>query len=400
MLSELKYRDIYDLEKDSPLPEVDSLSDEAYRNARISYIKGVNHKQDQSPKQVPPKDGSYEISGQEEKQLEVSHRWEGTLESANMNISELRPDSNIKMRPLRAIADAHEGWVRSCVVDPVTNSWFASGSADSTIKIWNLASSKLKATLTGHVLGVRSLVVSDRHPYLFSGSEDKSVRCWDLERTNSPLGCQIREYHGHVGGIYAMALHPALDVLFTGGRDSVIRVWDIRSRVEAMVLTGHRSDISSIVSQIGDPQIISSSMDSTIRLWDLRKATTALTLAQHSKSVRLMIMHPQEMTICSADATGDIKEWVIPSGDLLNDFGTKNGIINTLALNDTNNLLFAGYDDGKMEFYDYISGELILSTHSTPMSGSESPIYASTFDYLGLRMITCEGDKSIKIWGM
>ena len=31
------------------------------------------------------------------------------------------------------------------------NEFFATGSADSTIKIWDLASGQLKLTLTGHI---------------------------------------------------------------------------------------------------------------------------------------------------------------------------------------------------------------------------------------------------------
>ena len=41
-------------------------------------------------------------------------------------------------------------WVRSVAVEP-GNEWFATGSADRTIKIWDLASGQLKLTLTGHI---------------------------------------------------------------------------------------------------------------------------------------------------------------------------------------------------------------------------------------------------------
>lgn len=41
-------------------------------------------------------------------------------------------------------------------VDP-GNEWFATGSADRTIKIWDLASGQLKLTLTGHIEQVHYL---------------------------------------------------------------------------------------------------------------------------------------------------------------------------------------------------------------------------------------------------
>lgn len=127
-------------------------------------------------------------------------------------VRQARPEWHAPWRPFRVIA-GHMGWVRSLAVEP-DNKWFASGSSDRTIKIWDLASGALKLTLTGHISAVRGLAVSPRHPYLFSCGEDKMVKCWDLE-TNKV----IRHYHGHLSGVYSLSLHPTLDVLVTGGRD-------------------------------------------------------------------------------------------------------------------------------------------------------------------------------------
>jgi pleiotropic regulator 1 len=71
-------------------------------------------------------------------------------------------------------------WVRSVGFDP-TNEWFATGSSDRTIKLWDTASGQLKLTLTGHIEQVTGVAVSARHPYMFSCSLDKEVKCWDLE---------------------------------------------------------------------------------------------------------------------------------------------------------------------------------------------------------------------------
>ncbi|KAG7662947.1 PRP46 [[Candida] subhashii] len=376
---------------DDIIPEEDTMAEAMYNNVKLDHIlKNINH------------DNSINNYQSEEEEDEVEQ--EDTLPPSGQ-VATTSQSNNNNWKLIRTLAGAHQGWVRSIAIDEITNQWYVTGSSDSTIKIWDLASSQLKATLTGHIMGVRSLVISKRFPYLFSGSEDKTIRCWDLERTNAIEGCQIRNYHGHVGGIYAMSLHPELNILFTGGRDSVIRVWDIRSRNEIMTLVGHSNDISSIESQLIDPQVISSSMDGTIRLWDLRKQNTQVCLTHHIKSIRDMKLHPQELTFCSGDSNGNIKQWLLPKGQLLNEFEKppqdgRSKIINTLSINHVSNTLFAGYDDGKMEFYDYINGDLIQSGTTPPVQGStESAIYASTFDVSGLRLITCEGDKSIKIWG-
>jgi len=71
----------------------------------------------------------------------------------------------------------------------------------------------------GQTSAVHPLGVSPRRPYLFSGCEDKMIKCWDMEM-NKVVG----EYHGHSSRVYTFALHPTLDVLVSGGRDGTIRV--------------------------------------------------------------------------------------------------------------------------------------------------------------------------------
>ena len=65
-----------------------------------------------------------------------------------------------------------------CIAIDHSNEWFATGSADRMIKIWDLASGKLRLSLTGHIAAVRDLEISKRHAYLFSCGEDKQIKCW------------------------------------------------------------------------------------------------------------------------------------------------------------------------------------------------------------------------------
>ncbi|KAG9139537.1 hypothetical protein Leryth_019251 [Lithospermum erythrorhizon] len=215
-----------------------------------------------------------------------------------------------------------------------SNSWFCTGSADRTIKL----------TLTGHIEQVRGLAVSPRHTYMFSAGDDKQVKCWDLEQNKV-----IRSYHGHLSGVYCLATHPELDVLLTGGRDSVCRVWDIRSKMQVHALSGHDNTVCSVFTRPLDPQVITGSHDSTIKFWDLRYGKTMSTSPPQK---------PSSSYICA-------------------------------------------WDNGSLWFWDWRSGHNFQQSQTIVQPGSlesEAGLYATTYDVTGSRLITCEADKTIKMW--
>ncbi|CDO95837.1 unnamed protein product [Kluyveromyces dobzhanskii CBS 2104] len=296
---------------------------------------------------------------------------------------------------LTKVINGHTGWIRCVSVDPVDNEWFATGSNDTTIKIWDLGTGKLKKTLMGHAMGVRDTAVSKRHPYMFSASEDKLVKCWDLEKNIA-----IRDFHGHLSGVHTVDVHPSLDIIVTAGRDAVLRLWDIRSRSEIMVLPGHESPVNKVKCLPVDPQIVSCSGDATIRLWDIVAGKASKVLTHHSRNIRELTLHPAEFSFATV-STNDIRSWKLPEGQLLTNFQSQDsGILNSASIND-DDVLFAGGDDGTLSFYDYKTGHKFQSLSTTETAGSlesERSILCSTFDMTGTRLITGEGDKSIKIW--
>merc|ERR1719431_1244052 len=291
------------------------------------------------------------------------------------------------------VISGHMGWVRSVTVEP-GNEWFATGAADRVIKIWDLASGKLKLTLTGHVSVVRGLAVSNRQPYLFSCGEDRQVKCWDLEYNKV-----IRHYHGHLSAVYDLALHPTIDVLVSCGRDSTARVWDMRTKTNIHTLSGHTSTVGTVVCQAADPQIITGSNDQTVRLWDLAAGKSMCTLTHHKKSVRALAVHPTLYMFATGGADA-IKQWKCPAGEFVQSLSSHNSILNALAIN-SEGVMVSGANNGTMYFWDWRTGYNFQKMQAPVQPGSmdnEACVFATTYDQSGSRLITCDADKTIKIY--
>ncbi|XP_075716445.1 pleiotropic regulator 1 isoform X1 [Rhinoderma darwinii] len=291
------------------------------------------------------------------------------------------------------VISGHLGWVRCIAVEP-GNQWFVTGSADRTIKIWDLASGKLKLSLTGHISTVRGVIVSGRSPYLFSCGEDKQVKCWDLEYNKV-----IRHYHGHLSAVYGLDLHPTIDVLMTCSRDSTARIWDIRTKAGVHTLVGHTNAVATVRCQSAEPQIITGSHDTTIRLWDMVGGKTRVTLTNHKKSVRAVVLHPRQYTFASG-SPDNIKQWKFPDGNFIQNLSGHNAIINTLAVN-SDGVLVSGADNGTMHLWDWRTGYNFQRIHAAVQPGSldsESGIFACTFDQSESRLITAEADKTVKVY--
>lgn len=111
----------------------------------------------------------------------------------------------------------------------------ASGSWDSTIKIWTPKYAELKRTLTGHTSGVLCLAMIPNGD-LISASADKTIKIWLLEK-----GELKNTLKGHTDSIWVITLM-LNDELASCGADSTIKIWTKSESLSSL------SQISSLTS--------------------------------------------------------------------------------------------------------------------------------------------------------
>jgi WD40 repeat protein len=191
--------------------------------------------------------------------------------------------------------EGHQGSIRALAVSADGHT-LVSGSTDGTVKVWDLRTRRLQHTLIGHTDLVRTVAISPDGQIIASGSWDNTIKLWALSpqkianpennqnQSNSPV--LMGTLTGHKEYINSVAFTPDGLMLISGSDDNTIKVWDLHlsdsnppekpgelASVKA-TLTEHNTDILSLAVSGKDeqfpqsyPLLVSGSWDRQIKIW-------------------------------------------------------------------------------------------------------------------------------------
>lgn len=139
-------------------------------------------------------------------------------------ISWLCADTAVMANAPIAELSGHKELVNSLCFSP-DGKTLASASSDKTVKLWDLAAGKERATLAGHDSGVSIVAYSPDGTVLVSASADKTMKLWDPK-----IGKELGTLTGHTQGVSRFAFSPDGKTLASVGVDeqsaSEFKFWE------------------------------------------------------------------------------------------------------------------------------------------------------------------------------
>jgi WD40 repeat protein len=118
------------------------------------------------------------------------------------------------------------------------------------------------ATFTGHSQQINAVAFSHDGAILASGSSDTTIILWDLATHQ-----KIKTMTGHTSRVHCLAFSPDGRTLASGGNDGTVRLWNLVIKEQVAVLEGHGSTIWDVAFSPDGHTLASSSFDGTIKLW-------------------------------------------------------------------------------------------------------------------------------------
>ncbi|KAF9466659.1 hypothetical protein BDZ94DRAFT_1186716 [Collybia nuda] len=208
----------------------------------------------------------------------------------------------------RQCAQANTDWVNDILLCN-HNQTVISASSDGSVKSWSphLTLSD-PSTIGMHNDYVRCLAHSREQNWVASGSFDRTIKLWDLTRSDQRDPLVILnppDATAPKSSVYALAADPFGQTIVSGSPERVVRLWDPRTGKRTGKLVGHTDNIRAILISDDSKYLLTGSADASIKLWSLSSQRCLHTFTHHTDSVwSLHSSHPSLEIFYSGDRSG------------------------------------------------------------------------------------------------
>ena len=290
------------------------------------------------------------------------------------------------------IIDGHTHFFYSVAFSP-TGKYLASGSHDSTVRVWHPETGKMISNPwcdPKYSVSV-SIAFSPDEKFLLSGSLEGRIRMWDIKTGKTTSGT----FEGHTNSITSIAFSPDGKSIVSGSHDRTIRLWNASTGNVVSGPCEHPQTISSVMFLPGGKYIMSGSIDGTICMWDAKLGRLSLRALEHAPLEGYVSLSPDGKRVVSGSSEGTIHLWDTNSGNMLySPVKAHTGRVTSAIFSHDGTHVVSGSEDGTVCIWDTETGEIV----SGPFKGHTSEILSVGISPDGKRLVSSSFDFTLRIW--
>jgi WD40 repeat protein/serine/threonine protein kinase len=245
-------------------------------------------------------------------------------------------------------------------------------------------------TFEGHTDAVNSVALSGDGRHALSGSQDKTLRLWDLVN-----GICVRTFDGHAGGVKSVALSEDGQWVLSGGGDKTLRLWDSSTGACIRTLEGHAKAVTSVTLSSDCRHAVSGSWDKTIRVWDLSNGTCIRVFERHTNAVTSVTLSGDNRRVLSGGCDLTARLWGLSDGGDVRTSKIHAWYVESVALSSDGRHALTGSTDKEVHLLD-----LPRMLCRRIMKGHTGGVNSVALSSDGRYALSGSTDKTVRLWDM
>ncbi|KAK9811120.1 hypothetical protein WJX73_003937 [Symbiochloris irregularis] len=206
------------------------------------------------------------------------------------------------------IHGAHNGPVAALACTHDSARIISGGGADGNLRVWNVSSQALVASMVEHQAGINCISLRDGpgvvRPECVSAGADGSCIVWDMAT------CRRRTTLLANTCFKAVVHHPDGSQIITVGTDRQISYWDAFSGQAIRIIQGSHEKLNWLAIDARGKQLVTA--DHALRVWNYDEGTCCAVGSGHGDAITALEIAPDRSCMISVDAAGAIMLWSLP----------------------------------------------------------------------------------------
>ncbi|WP_414516220.1 NB-ARC domain-containing protein [Nostoc sp. PCC 9305] len=305
--------------------------------------------------------------------------WSVALVMERSGVSEAKPKALASTKEIRMLQETY-----SSADHPL----LASGSADRTIKLWDISIGQVVRTLQGHSYGVNTVVFSPDGQSLISKDVSQTIKLW-----NTQTGQCLQTFKGYTSGVWSIAFSPNGQTVIGSGEDQMVKLWDVRTGQCLKVLKGHKNWVTSVAFSPDGQTVATCGADRLVMLWDVHTGQCLRIFEGHTHGVLRVIYSPNGNTLASCDEDQMIRFWDIKTGECVQVLKGHISLVTSIVYSLDGQTFASSGTDLRILIWDVKTSQCLRV-----LEGHTNWVWTIVFHPNGQTVASCGEDHLVKIW--